>query len=201
MNFLDIQNEVLTNRFDGSQRPQVKNWINFRYARLWALEQWPFKIQITDLSVSNGALSVAKGSIGDIQRIWDSTIAPAFLPMASTRAEDLWDYARSTSSGSPFEYTIVGNTIYFERPMDQNRTFKVLSSIPFTMLTADGDIPLIPTEFHYLLVSGATAMGLNRENDPASQQFEQDWNNGIADLRAGYLTNLRPAHDSYPPWP
>lgn len=201
MNFLQLQDEVLTNRFNANQRPQTKNWINYRYARLWGLEEWTFKYQITDLAVSGNAVSIAKGTIGDIVRIWDSSIAPGYSPMEALRAENLWDNARTTTSGAPFDYTIVGNTIYFERPMDQNRTFKVFSTIPFTNLVNDNDIPLIPSEFHYLLVVGATAMGQMRENDPSNQVYEQDWNNGVSDMRSAYLTNLRPAHDSYPSWP
>lgn len=201
MNFLDIQNEVITNRFNTNQLPQAKNWINYRYARLWALEEWPFKYQITDLAVSGGASSVAKGTIGDIVRLVDTSVAPSYSPLTAIRAEDIWDYTNTTQTGAPYDYTVVGNTIYFERPMNANRTFKVLSTIPFTALSADTDIPLIPTEFHYLLVVGATAMGMVRENDPAYQSYEQQWNDGIQDLRAGYLTNLRPAYDSYPAWP
>lgn len=201
MNFLDLQNEVLTNRFDSGQRPQAKNWINYRYARLWAQENWSFKYQIADITIAGGATSVARGTIGDVVRIWDSTVAPSYSGMLPMRAEDLWDVASSTSTGAPYDYTVIGNTIYFERPMDKSRTFKVLSTIPFTALSADGDIPQIPSEFHYILVSGATAMGLMRENDPAAAAFEQDWQSGIQDLRAGYLTNQRTAYDTYPDWP
>jgi hypothetical protein len=201
MNFLEIQNEVITNRFDASQRPQVKNWINFKYGRLWALENWTFKYQLTTLSVSSGATSIARGTVGDIIRIWDKTISPGYSGVLAVRPEDLWDVGSQTTTGAPYEFSVIGNTIYFERPMEQNRTFQVISTIPFTALINDGDNPLLPSEFHYLLVSGATAVGLTRENDPAATQFEQDWQNGIDDLKSAYLTSLRTANDSYPDWP
>lgn len=201
MNFLALQDEVISNRFDVGQRPQVKNWINYRYGRLWGLENWTFKYQISTLSVAGNASSVARGTIGDIVRIWDTTVSPGYAPMRPLRPEDLWDLGSQTQAGIPSDYTIVGNTIYFERPMNAARTFYVLSTLPFTALSADLDIPLIPTEFHSLLVSGATATGLMRENDPAAQAFEQDWTNGIQDLKSSYLTSLRTANDTYPGWP
>lgn len=201
MNFLGIQDEVISNRFDPGQRPQVKNWINYRYGRLWGMENWTFKYQITTLAVPGNASSVARGTIGDIVRIWDTTVAPGYAPMRPLRPEDLWDAGSTTQTGAPYDYTMVGNTIYFERPMNANRSFYVLSTLPFAALVNDSDIPLIPTEFHSLLSSGATATGLMRENDPAAQAFEQDWERGIQDLKAAYLTSLRTANDTYPDWP
>src|SRR6266516_229214 len=99
MNYQQLQTEVLSNRFDSSQLPQAKNWINYRYGRLWAMEEWTFKYQVTTLNVSGGASSVAKGTIGDIVRLWDTTVAPTYSPMLPLRAEDLWDVARTTTAG------------------------------------------------------------------------------------------------------
>lgn len=201
MNFLNIQDETLSNRFNQGQRPNAKNWINYRYGRLWAMENWAFKYQVGTLSVAGGANSVARGTIGDVVKIWDSTIGPSYSPMLPLRPEDLWDVARTTQAGAAYDFTVVGDTIYFERPMDQNRTFYALSTIPFSPLVNDTDIPLIPAEFHEVLVSGATSHGLRLENDPAWQSFEQDWQAGIADMRAEYLTHMRTAFDTYPSWP
>lgn len=201
MNFVSLQDEVLTNRFDPGQRPQAKNWINYRYGRLWGMENWSFKYQVTTLNVTSGATSIARGTIGDIVRIWDTTVSPGYAPMVPLRPEDMWDAGRQTTTGAPYDYTIVGTNIYFERPMDTTRSFYVLSTLPFTTLVNDTDIPLIPTEYHYLLVAGATAMGQARENDPSSTTMEQEWQNGITDMKATYLTSLRTAQDSYPDWP
>ena len=201
MNFLQIQDSVISNRFDPSQRPDAKDWINYRYGRLWAMEDWAFKRQVSTLNVSGNASSIARGTIGDIIAIWDTTVAPSYAGMLSMRPEDLWNTARSTVAGAPYNFTVVGNTIYFERPMDQNRSFYVLSTIPFTLLVNDSDTPLIPSEFHQVIVSGATSHGLRRENDPSWQSFEDDWNRGIQDMKADYMDIQRNAWDSYPDWP
>lgn len=201
MNFAQIQDEVLSNRFDQSQRPNAKNWINYRYGRLWSMENWSFKYQVGTLNVAGNATSVARGTIGDIVGLWDTTVAPSYAAMQPTRAEDLWNLFRSTQTGAPYNFTVVGDTIYFERPMDQARSFYVLSTIPFTALVNDGDTPLIPVEFHEVIVAGAASHGLRLEDDPAWQGFEQDWQSGIQDMRAGYLTHMRTAWDTYPDWP
>lgn len=201
MNFQQLQDEVLSNRFDASQRPQAKNWINYRYGRLWAMENWAFKYQFTTLNVAGNASSIARGTIGDIVGLWDSTVSPSYAPMLPMRPEDLFNLTNTTNTGAPYNFTTINDTIYFERPMDRARTFQVLSTIPFTTLVNDTDTPLIPAEFHEVLVAGAASHGLRLEDDPAWQSFEQDWSQGIEDMKSAYLTRQRTAWDIYPDWP
>jgi hypothetical protein len=201
MTFLELQNATLTDRFSESKRADSKTWINYRYGRLWAQEPWAFKTQSTPLAVTSGALSVAKGAVGDILSIQDATDTTTFRPLVATRPEDFYSYARTTGSGFPYTFSIIGNTLYFDRPMDMNRTLTVLSELPFTPLAADGDVPLIPSEFHYALAAAARSEGLRAEQDPSWQAEEDAFKAAVEDMRREYLTSDLTYQDFYPSWP
>ena len=200
MTYLELQTEVLSDRFDEGKRANVKNWLNYRYGRLWGMEDWTFKTQISDLAVSAGLSQIAKGSIGSILAIYDATTSPYFSDTFAVRPEQINAYATLTS-GVPYNFTVIGDNLIFERPMDTNRTFKVINEKKFTALSADGDIPLIPTEYHLLLASGASSHGLRLENDPSWQAFEDEWTRGIDDMKKNYLADVRIYSDALPSWP
>src|SRR6476661_6432855 len=106
MTFLEIQNEVISDRFDESRRPGVKNWINFRYGRLWAAANWTFKLQTNSLVVSQGVQSVSKGTKGDILSISDATYGTGYDPMYAYRPEEFFDKSVLTAA-RPIGYTVI----------------------------------------------------------------------------------------------
>jgi hypothetical protein len=77
----------------------------------------------------------------------------------------------------------------------------VLGELEFEPLVADSDVPLLPEGFHNILVHGGSSEGLREENDPTWQGFEQDYQAGLVDLKAGYLTAIKTAGDAFPSWP
>jgi len=199
MTFLELQNEVLSDRFGSDKRPNAKNWLNYRYGRLWGMEPWTFKLAVSDIAVNLNASTYTLASGVRVIGLWDSTNTN-FDVTSPIRPEDFYELASETS-GTPYNWTVVGNNIIFDRPMGQNRTFKLLSEVVFTPLSADGDIPAIPSEFHLVLASGAASHGLRLENDPSWESFEDDWQRGIADMKANYLTKVVTFGDTYPSWP
>lgn len=195
MTFLEIQNEVLE-RFNGTTQARIKNWINFRYGRIWATAPWTFKRQWTNVTIPVGATSVSLTTEGDIISVWDSTysVSGTYSTFPSIRPEDAYNQRA-------FGYTVVGNTLYFPYPATRAYTLTVLSDKAFVPLANDGDIPLIPAEFHRLLVLGALSEGQRWEGDPAWQATEDEFRAGIEDMKQEYLTNVQTYSDSYPSWP
>lgn len=201
MTFSQIQDEVLSDRFDASKRPSVKNWINYRYGRLWGMMPWTFKYQISPLTIPQGSSTVARGSsIGRIEAIYDYTNSTSYSATGPLRPEDFYAMA-SLNSGTPFNWTVVGDNIIFDRPASGTRTLTVVNEQKWTQLVNDSDTPLIPTEFHLLLAFGAASHGLKLENDPSWESHEADWQQGIEDMKANYLTPVVTFEDVYPAWP
>ena len=60
-------------------------------------------------------------------------------------------------------------------------------------MVADTDYPVFPSEYHYLLVLGATATGLKMENDPTWTALEDEYREILMtmqqDLSADFVPN------------
>ena len=200
MNFLEIQNAVLTDRFREPKRAAAKRWINYRYGRVWASEDWAFKRQIATVTLNSGAQSTALTGFHRILGLWDSSTGSLYSEIDPIRPEDYYGKTAVTQA-SPTGFTIVGNTIYFDRAASGAKSYQVIGELAFTELSADGDVPLLPAEFHYLLVPGAIAVGLREENDPTWKEVEADFQAAFDDMKKGYLTQVRNYRDHYPSWP
>ena len=203
MTFLELQNEVLSDRFSEAKRASAQRWINAAYGRMWDADLWTFKLQVTDLAADYNTNSASLGNIGVIHGIWDAGDISAggrYAINAPLRPEDFYTTYREANL-RPFNYTVVNGTIYFDNKLDQNRSYHVLSEIPFTELTADGQSPLIPSQYHLALAEGAAAIGYRREADPSAEQAEASFKQGIEDMRRGYLASVRPYEDHFPDWP
>jgi len=199
MDFLDIQNEVISDRFDEGRRDSVKTWINYRYGRIWAAADWTFKLQTTTLTVNQGTQSISRGTIGDILSVSDGTYGTGYDPMYAYRPEEFFDKSVLTAA-RPSAYTIIGDLIWFNAPLDVIRTYQIVSEVKFTALVNDIDTPAIPSEFHYILVHAAAAEGLLKESDPGWQGEEQQYESALDGMKSEYLSNAV-YYDHLPTWP
>ncbi len=202
--FKEIQDAVLSDRFSEAKRADAKRWINYRYARIWAQEGWSFKMVLANPSIASGASSATLASLGlhRIESVWDSTTLGGGYnrEIFADRPEDFHRYA-TTVGGRGYGFTVIGDTLLLDRPVTAATSLIVYGEKVFTPLVNDSDVPLIPEGFHDILVHGGSSEGLRNENDPTWQGFEQDYNAGLLDLKAGYLTAVRTAGDAYPAWP
>jgi len=199
MNFLELQNEVISDRFDEGRRDSIKSWINYRYGRIWAAADWTFKLQTDLLSVDQGSQNISRGTRGDILSISDGTYGTGFDPMYAYRPEEFFDKSVQTAA-RPIGYTIIGDLIWFNAPLDVTRSYRVMSETKFVLLSADSDIPAIPEEFHYMLVHAAASEGLLKENDPSWQGEEQQYEAALDGMKEEYLSNAV-YYDHLPSWP
>jgi hypothetical protein len=195
MTFKEIQDAVLSDRFAERQRGDIKQWVNSRYGRLWAAEAWSFKVDTEPVVIPAGDNSASLGSFQRLFGIWRGTSAvPAIRP------EDFYE-GTVEAAGFPSGMTVVGGRIILDRKAEQDTTFTVLGEKRWTPMSADGEEPLIPEEFHFMLVHGAASEGLRLQNDPTWQGFEQDWIANVQDMKSAYLTPMRTFGDSFPAWP
>ena len=62
-----------------------------------------------------------------------------------------------------------------------------------TTLSADGDSPIIPARYHYLLEKFAVAMAFQKQQDPAFQVYLQQYEAGIYSMKVDILNQKRGA--------
>jgi len=200
MTFLEIVNEVLFDRFGENRRASVQRYVNARYGRVWASEAWTFKRIVVPTSVTAGVGSVTLASL-NLQRVEAIYRASSsvYYDLPSTRPEDFLTWA-TTNGGVSEGFTVYGDSIQLERSPSSTTTFHVLGEQRFSPLVSNGDEPLIPPEFHMMLVHGAASEALRMENDPTWEGFEQDYQAYLQDMRMSYLTSVRNYGDVFPTW-
>jgi hypothetical protein len=201
MTFKEIQDDVLLDRFDETQRGAVKSAINSRYGRMWAVEPWTFKRALVshNLSADDDSFTLADVGLQKVESI-HSNLPSDFSRWYSDRPEMALDWA-SENAGISNAFTVIGNTVRLDRPLSSGAAIWILGQLKWERLVDDNDVPLIPEEYHGALVQGAASDMLLREADPTWQGEEKMYQEQVAEMRLSYLSNQPLARTAYPSWP
>lgn len=198
MDFQEIVDEVLFDRFDEARRVSIKRYVNARYGRVWASEPWSFKRAAVTQAFSDSDVSLSDMGLQRIEGVW-RVQGNYNYDMYADRPEDFFAWV-SAVGGTPYGYSVYGDTLHLDRSPSSTTNFVILGELAFQPMDADDDVPLIPEEFHMMLVHGAASEALRMENDPTWQGFEQDYQAYLEDMKKGYLTSVRNYADAYPAW-
>lgn len=200
MTFLEIQDAVMDNLFDETDRANVKNWINLRYGWMLALEKWTFLNATASVTVTSGSQTVTglPTNFGVVIGLWDSDGAPLkgysdwreFLSRYNTNLDD---------TGTPEAYTVIGGTLLVGPTPDTTATdFLLAHELEAAAMSADADVPVIPSLFHRSLVSAGRAEGMKERLNPAWREVEQNFLASIDAMRRRYLTGVRQTGEQVP---
>jgi hypothetical protein len=190
VNFLALQGKVMSDRFDESQRGDVKDWINAAYWQLWSVENWTFvQARVTNASVTSGVntLGGVPADLNTARSLMRGDGTPVHqLPMLEL--EQRFYDPRSPSIGLPECYADLAGVIYLGPiPNETASDYELVYDKEFTALVNDADVPAIPSGAHEALVFGASVLGLQLQNDFTWQFHEQRFNEFIDGLRRNYL--------------
>lgn len=191
MTFAQICSEVQSIRFDAGQSDSIKRWVNQRYAALWGAEEWTFKYAKANVTATTGTNTITNlpTDFGIATGLWRADGFPLrYMPPKAY--ENL--YQGATDTGAPEFYTVINGSIYLGPTSNEtSSSYLVLYEKRLTALVNDSDTPAIPAERHYLLVIGALALGLALYNDFTYQFIEQEWQQGIAEMKQEWLVDQR----------
>jgi hypothetical protein len=200
MNFKAIQDECISvdgARFAETMRPSVQKWINDRYAEVWGLEDWTFRTGEATITATAGSATASglPSDFGVVRGIWRDDGEP----LAYLRAQD-WNgiYLGAQQNGTPEHYKLVNGTLKFGPTPTGTASYTLFYDKKLTVLSADGDVPALPSEYHYMLVHGAIASGSVMVNDFTYQFAEQRWQNAIQGMRAAYLEDVKSGAQQMP---
>lgn len=186
MTFADIQDEVITARFNAGQRASVKRWINYRYSWVWGHAEWPFKkLGPTNLSITAADQTpTPPADLHRVIRLWDDLGQPVrwLEPERFDLAYESHDY-----TGRPSDFKVVNGVLTVGPTPDASYTYHITYEKALTELSADGDEPAFPDRYHYLLVMGAISTGLKLENDPTWQPLEQEFIEAVSAMAEDLL--------------
>jgi hypothetical protein len=201
MDYNEIVTHVISARFKEGQRSKVQLWVKRRYAAIWALADWPWKlVGPTSLTITAGDNTPTPPSdIGKPRRLYDDDGYPLPL-LISESFDDLYLYGQlQGSTGKPQAWKWENGVITVGPVPDAAYTFKLTydrrvahrdlnGTVADGTFSLDSDLPIWDNrDFDYALVPGAIATGLKEENDPTWRDLEDEFAQISNDMREFYL--------------
>lgn len=192
MTYGQIQNAVIKNAFDETDRADVKNWIQFRHAWLWDLEEWTFRFATATVTFTSGSQTVASvpADFRHAIALYDANGSP-IAPVRDTRLFfDSYNANLQNGSGSPSVFTVLAGQIFVGPDGDGSAGVLVYEKSK-PALVNDGDLTGLPDGYDVALVHGGKAEGFKLANVPLWQGFDDDFTAAANAMRRNYLTAIR----------
>lgn len=191
MTFKNIQDAVISDRFDETQRADVKNWINAVYGTILTAEDWTFLVTKSLVTVTAGSSTVTNlpTNLGVVLRL-SRADGGALNFLSPQQFADA--YYGETATGIPADYTVV-NGVVSVGPISSETSalYQLEHEKEGTALSADADLPILPALSHMVLVFGAAIMGLQLSADPSWQGLQPQYDGLYQGLRRRYLASQR----------
>lgn len=202
MTFKQLQDEMIdvpAARFKETQRASVQKWINYAGAQLWSLDDWTFRQATAAPTVTAGSRTV--GSVPS-----DFSASLGFWradgqPLNYLKPRQFFNrYQGDSTSAQPVDFTIIDGAFTVGPTSSETATYQLLYERSWTDLADDNDVPAIPEQFHYLLVHGATVIGLVSEQDFTFQFHMGQWQQGIQTMQFEYADDQRGQPGQFGSW-
>jgi hypothetical protein len=186
MTFGQILDDVLDNplRFEADLRPRAGRSVNLRYAHVWALEDWTFRFATTELDVpvGGGPLAPIAADFGTPLYLWDSNGSQLLF---LNEDEFVNNYGQATG-GTAQAWTVMAGQIYLG-PAPSSGSFTCYYRRRFSALVGEEEYPMLPPEFHLMLVHGGRAELLAVSDDPMVSLMEAQFQQDIEAMKREYL--------------
>lgn len=201
MTFKDIQDAVIKDTFDESDRADVKTWVNHRYGVVMNQNEWTFTQGSQNVTVTGGSQAISNlpadlGIALGLQRAdgWPLEAIPEYRKFARRFLG-----TGNVQTGQPCAFTVWAGQVLVGPTSNESSTAYLLTyEKNVTPLVADSDIPVIPQEHHLALVFGGKADGLSLSSVLLADPFEQHFNTEIQAMTRKYLTAVRGASTQVP---
>lgn len=149
--FSDASNQIISDA-------TWKDYVNQRYRMVDAASPfWPWKeTRTTSATITAGSRTVAIPTGFTVMSVFNYTATNKMEPLESgTEALRLWP--DQTERGTPLNYRVFNDDIEVYPLPDVDTTLYVEYLASVTALSADGDTPVFPSQFHDMLTEGALA--------------------------------------------
>lgn len=178
--FLQLQTEFFARGYDylndaGAGLTRAKTWINQAYLELCEEEPWPFV-----MATSTGAAPLAVADLGRILSVLDT--ANASNPLLEMDEDELMDnFPPITTTGVPTFFYVDDLTV---RTYPVGGTLSVRYWKVPALLSANGDIAIVPDRFANLIVDGAVRRAAIDNDNPAGvAMVEEERQRGLDLMR------------------
>lgn len=213
MDFKQLQDAVIADLFDETDRGDVKNWINARGRMLWGIDEWSFRRAETLVGITVGTNTITNVPLDfdemvDLFRDDGTKLAmyEEFREFAS-----LYLGTDNSRTGLPEACSVMWHPQNFNDPEQPNgdiwvgpianttsSTYLLVYERAWTTLVADGDIPQFPSDTHLALVFGAKADGMVLKSILLNEPLEQRYQEYVTSMQRDFITQVRGATHQTP---
>lgn len=190
MNFLDLQQMVMADRFNQNELGDIKNWINYVGGLIWDADNWTFRIATATVQTdSTGTVTNLPSNFGAAKslRLSDGTrLTPIHDP---DDFDDRYFGTTTVASNTAEAYTVSGSTMKVGPPVALTG-MQLRHQMDWPFLVADSDIPALPVETHVGLGIGAAKWGQALKSDPSWLGLDSAIPEVMGTLRANYLSSI-----------
>lgn len=194
--FGQIQNMVLADGFAEGKRADAKQWINACYQAIWDAEDWSFRTATANVSITAGSQTV--GSVPfDFASVIDlrNEHGKPLRGMQDVR-QFYALYGDASAQGAPEAFTVIGSATLLVGPTpDASATYALVYRKAVTPLSADSDVPAIPSGYHMALVLGARVQGCALLKIPVFDSELREYERLLQGMRLGYLSPVSGEYD------
>lgn len=194
MLFGQILDAVCKDGIAPSKRQDAQEWVRFRHAWLWDLEDWTFKFAVADVTFTAGSRVIdvadAPADLHAAVALFDSNGDAVSGVSDLRRFFNDYNANRGLSAGTPEAYTIVGGRIFLSQPGDGSTGILVYEKSKPT-LANDNDPTGLPDGYDLGLVHGGKAEGFKLTNIPLADNFDADFTATANTMRRAYLNPVR----------
>jgi hypothetical protein len=191
LSYRDIQNSVIAQGFDETDRAQVKIAIQFRHAWLWDLEDWTFRYKFSTVTFTEGSrIATAPEDLNAVVALYD---AQGGVVRGVKDRRSFFNVANSalvTGTGSPGLYTMVAGQLYTDM-LGDGSTGELLYRRSKPVLLNDADTTGLPADYDLALVHGGKAEMFKLKIVPdLAADFDNDFTAAANALRRNYLEEV-----------
>jgi hypothetical protein len=194
VDFQDIYQEVFNRGFhylddSGTELARVKQWVNDAYSEICEIEDWPF---LETTATGNAPLALTR--CRNVESVVNTTDG---IPLTWAPRRWVIDIFGTVPAGTPrwwyLEWSATDTATVNVAPTAVDGLSVRLFQHPVA-LSADGDTPVIPARFHWLIVEGAVAKAYrDADQYQEAQAVEMRLAEGINSMRTQLLQQGKPS--------
>lgn len=191
LTFLELKTELERRGFDYLNSTELGYFVNRAYFDICDADSWPFTEATT-----TGAAPKTISDLNKVEYVLDSTNLVKLSPLDR---RILTDYTTDlTTTGTPTWYYLTSGTTVNVYPANTSISLSVRYWKVPTILSADGDTPLVPNRFRMTIVTGAIVWAY-RDNDESemARAAQEDFQGEIEQMRDALLNQASEDRPDY----
>lgn len=165
----------------------ITSFINMSYQDVVGRHRWRFNESTAIVTTTSGVATNAVPTslyLGALRSLTDGVPNPVFVDNKS-EIDDAHLYPQNVNrTSTPRLYTIVGSLIYWYPVPNAAITYRLYIWTAPTLLSNGSDTPIIPANFHQVLIEGALMHIASRDHNPSRmQEHERRYEELIQQMR------------------